>query len=1574
MRGSWALGAVLTGAVLAACGGGVEEVDDTVATITPIRGRAEIGETTAAVVARATSGETVRTDAEGLSRLVLDPGPHLLLDHNTAVELGGSGSVMLSEGRVFVEVDAGESLSLSSAGGSVRASGAAFDVRREADSTVYYVVRGEVSYTHVASGTRGILGAGQRLELGEEPAITPATLWRDWTGGLARPGPGGDGGPAGVGALEARVPGETGQARWPLVIRRLDVRVSIDRDLAITEVDQVFFNPASETVEGLYRIRVPEGAVLQRFAVDRADRMVDGYVRERAMARAAYDRQVYRGSTEDPALLEWDAPGRYRARIYPIGAGETRRIVIRYAEWLRPPAGGEARMYRYPMGGGARAPHIQELSLSVDVEASGAQRVRAGMGALVEEGAVRIRRSDFRPRADFWLELVGTDAQQARAWTAPHRPPPRAPDAAEVPNEADERDYFYLPLILPTTLADDATDEPLDLVILADVSAGTDRSHLELGRSVVESIAAHLDEEDRVTVVSADLTIRSVIEGEEAALGAATAGRVEALLDGLARVPAGGATDLGQAIAAAAETLDPTRRGAVVYVGDGTPTVGELRAEGLLEALGRLPDPVRLYAVAVGSEANLGLLETVTRGGGLALRVEERAEAADAAMAVLAHVERPVAHQVTVALGDGLDNAFPRRPMDAVLGDVFPVVARVRGEVPTEVTVRGMVRGTPFEEVIALESQTTNETTDLRLRWAGERLRQLLLEGAGREEVAELGTRYGLITPFTSYYVPSRSELERMGPTALNLIDQPDIRVGMQRRVQPSSIAAAVLMAPLSLAGCSYEAGSSAESEAPEWLDESVVAGDRNEGAMGEDDSRRSNNRYGIEGPGEPEPEEESEAAPDPAMVGQLGALGYAAPTTPAAAAETGEAGPMDALTGAEIGENSGFGGLGLRGTGRGGGGTGEGTIGLGNLGTIGHGAGGGSQRARADSNSAFGDSEDNDQAASTGSGYGRGAGGLQGRSAAIPRIRTGTAEVRGSLAREVIRRVIRRHINEVRFCYEQELNARPDLTGRVSVRFTIGPTGAVQDSSVSSSTLSNARVEQCIAQALRRWRFPAPPGGGVVVVTYPFVLSSAGGSGARSAPTPPSPTPPTQPTVVTTVVTRTGSRDGHARRQCSDAAYLPLSDRESLWTERLGAENNAAAWVRLYRDAIRACEARTWRDRRAFLGRILGRAGGVESMTQVHRLMQNPAERTFLRGRILRRVRTPEQLRTVRAAFGLGTGVDWELVAQILDRARTDAAKVRALRRLTMQHPDSFELKLRLLGILERTGNTAEAKRLADRMRADPLADPGVRTAIGEMYLRLNREDEARRVFSEIVEFAPLDELARRRLGDLYRAHGWYEDAYRQYLTLAEIRPDDPTVLLLQAQAAAGAGRVDEALRLERRLMQTAQPGAAVGVARSALLWSSVRYARLKQAARESGDDARLEALSRRMRRSGLLRESGALRITLVWSHPDAQLALFAAHPGLALTRPPDLSPELGLEAFHLEEQEAGTYQFEVRQMRAEDDLTEVDAQLVVVWNEGESDERVELVDLRFDPEHTSYTWDLTGTTLDSTTPGGAQ
>jgi TonB family protein len=194
----------------------------------------------------------------------------------------------------------------------------------------------------------------------------------------------------------------------------------------------------------------------------------------------------------------------------------------------------------------------------------------------------------------------------------------------------------------------------------------------------------------------------------------------------------------------------------------------------------------------------------------------------------------------------------------------------------------------------------------------------------------------------------------------------------------------------------------------------------------------------------------------------------------------------LGGLIGNQTGEAYGVGGLGLVGTGSGGGVTAEGSIGLGNLGTIGKGGGG------------------------NGSGYGRGAGGLGGKRAKAPDVIPGQANVRGSLDKEIIRRIIARHINEVRYCYEQELTKKPDLGGRVMVQFTIAASGQVIASVLQNSTMGNARVENCTVQAVRRWEFPKPLGGGIVIVSYPFVMTPGGGPhvaiGAPNAPPPPRP------------------------------------------------------------------------------------------------------------------------------------------------------------------------------------------------------------------------------------------------------------------------------------------------------------------------------------------------------------------------------------------------------------------------------------------------------------------------------------
>ena len=278
------------------------------------------------------------------------------------------------------------------------------------------------------------------------------------------------------------------------------------------------------------------------------------------------------------------------------------------------------------------------------------------------------------------------------------------------------------------------------------------------------------------------------------------------------------------------------------------------------------------------------------------------------------------------------------------------------------------------------------------------------------------------------------------------------------------------------------------EEEIPEWLkkkgpDEQGGKGKRHkgeEGKMGKKTSKNKEGLYGLKGPKDnPDPHLAKKLAEEQAKnAGILGVLKMNEGSHLASIFGRDTASGMDAvnvlggLIGNEIGEAYGVGGLGLVGTGTGGGGTGEGTIGLGNFGTIGKGGGGGN-----------------------GSGYGRGAGGLGGRRARAPDVIPGQANVRGSLDKEIIRRIIRRHINEVKYCYETELTKKADLAGRIAVQFTIAATGQVIASVLQSSTMGNIRVENCVVQAVRRWEFPKPMGGGIVIVSYPFVFN-AGSAG----------------------------------------------------------------------------------------------------------------------------------------------------------------------------------------------------------------------------------------------------------------------------------------------------------------------------------------------------------------------------------------------------------------------------------------------------------------------------------------------
>ncbi len=1393
---------------------------------------------------RLVDGEAIRLDAGGLAWLRRDAGATLLVSGPASLKLY-SDSVRVESGRVFV--DAPRTTEVATPAGPLHLSKvrASIDVA-EGGATSAYVLAGEV---RAGDEVRGRAGELMTLAKGAKTKVTPELVWDDWTGGLATTDRVAEPAPFGVGTVGGREPGSTGTARFPLAIQRLDVRVSIDGDFALTEVDERFFNSSSNTVEGIYRFRTPESASLSRFGVDRDGELVWGRVKEKQAAARQYQANVYQGSTEDPALLEWQAPGEYAARLYPIGPGETRRVVVRYTEWLgRTGAAGERREYVYPMaaeGSEASLPHIEELTATIDVSRARAKEIRVGMSGVRKGNEIVVHEQDFVPRADLAVELFDDGKKNLTAYRAKHKPDLEVlpPDERAEANKQSlgESDYVLVPVR--------ARDVPLpggglDLAIVVDASAANEQAAMTLARAATGSLLDHLSKDDRAVVWAGAEDLRPVAPGMDkpAALDAAAKRKV---LTSLATLDRGGATDLGAMLTRAAASLDPKRRGAVIYIGDGRATVGELSLTALKKRLAKMAHPVRLFALGVGDSTDMGVLSGLAAGG-FAERVDSGYAAARAALRLFEVAERPALLGTAVDLGQNVERVYPRDPDALVADETVLVVGRVKGEVPSNLVLDGPAG----KKSVALDHADLDDHGDLRRRWAGARLSELLASGAGRAAMVDLGTRYGIITPVTSLYVPTTRELQ-----------EEDARVRMQaalRRQREETESAAFAMQKAD--GDNKEGGTGTRAKGEE-------------GSMGAPASKATNSRYAVAGPVDknvtlPKAAEAQEFG----MIGLLHAGAGGDPNAPgapwgrdsagdgaklakdapladrepapeqSAPAAAASAAPSGNMWGAEIGDTTGAGGLGLSGIGEGGGGRGNG-IGLGNIGSLGHGAGTG-----------------------TGQGFGSGHGRLGGSHlASPPSLKAGKLNVSGRLPPEVIQRIVRQNFGRFRLCYEQGLARNPNLAGRVSARFVIGMDGSVSNVANGGSDLPDAGVVSCVMSAFSGLSFPQPEGG-IVTVVYPVNLAPDGGK------------PQTEPVAVKTTV-----RVDHLPRiirLCGAAAAVPLAERRQLWRERLArVSGNPVGVEQVYRHALSACEAQTWGERRLLLSMMLDALPVVSQRVALWRLMfSDRVEADVLYRGLVARVKTPAQMRELHQALGLKS-LDPQLLAKYVRDAKTPEARVAKLRALVSEWPDDFEVALSLLDALEDAGDRGGARDFADRLRARPDIDAHVRTAIGELFLRLSAADKApgaqqtdlaegRRAFGEIVEFSPDDPVARRRLGDLLRAHGWYADAERQYQTLAELAPDDPAVPLLLGAAAQGQGQLEAAVRWLEKAADGGPPSSgtdrspasvARALAATYLAWGRLDARKNKKDKELEDSDRSRHARARRRSRGRLRRHHGA-------------------------------------------------------------------------------------------------------------------
>ena len=92
-----------------------------------------------------------------------------------------------------------------------------------------------------------------------------------------------------------------------------------------------------------------------------------------------------------------------------------------------------------------------------------------------------------------------------------------------------------------------------------------------------------------------------------------------------------------------------------------------------------------------------------------------------------------------------------------------------------------------------------------------------------------------------------------------------------------------------------------------------------------------------------------------------------------------------------------------------------------------------------------------------------------------VPKVRITDSSAEGGLAKEVVRRVLRARMSEIRFCYIKRIRSESDEAGTLELQVSIGEKGGVSALSVEGDGVDES-VAKCVEDRGKRWKFPADP------------------------------------------------------------------------------------------------------------------------------------------------------------------------------------------------------------------------------------------------------------------------------------------------------------------------------------------------------------------------------------------------------------------------------------------------------------------------------------------------------------------
>ena len=566
--------------------------------------------------------------------------------------------------------------------------------------------------------------------------------------------------PASAQGMIIAPPGTNTDPDW-LSIDYHRVNVDIENQIARTNVEFQFTNHGEALAEGTFLFPLPEGA-----AVDELIMYIDGEPIEAKILAAEEARDIYIETVRrlvDPALLEYVGSNLIQARVFPIPAGESRKLEIAYSQVLEVDNG--LFHYVYPLnnsGSGVRV--MEQLSISVNVESndeisniySPSHNIAISRGADDKSFRAGFEASDYVPSDDFSL-YYGIENDEISINLLTYR-------------ESADQDGFFMLLVQPPVEVPEEQIVPKDVIIVLDQSGSMDGNKWEQAREAAGYVLDNLNPDDRFNVIAFSTGWRVYASQ---LLGADEANNAKDWINGLF---AEGGTDINGALTSA-QNMVGERPTAVLFLTDGLATEGDtIETDEILANLEAEKKPnMRIFTFGVGDDVDTILLDSLVRdysGTGTYVRPTERIE--EEVASLYNKINAPVLTDVELEIDDVvIEMQYPKQLTDLFAGEQITLVGRYRGSSDDlQITLRGEVNGESQTFVYdALDfPETAGGEAFIAKLWATRRIGDLLnnirLNGESEElvdSVVSLSIRYGIITPYTSFLIEEDDILSQQG-------------------------------------------------------------------------------------------------------------------------------------------------------------------------------------------------------------------------------------------------------------------------------------------------------------------------------------------------------------------------------------------------------------------------------------------------------------------------------------------------------------------------------------------------------------------------------------------------------------------------------------------------------------------------------------------------------------------------------------------------------------------------------------------------------------------------------------------